>query len=159
MFLNTVNHEHGRDALATAPGFNGWLGDVGFAHVTPVGAAAATEARALREAIRAGLEGGPTDRLTIERAAAAAHLTIKITADGTTLVALAAGVDGVFGALVAQLHAAASSGELRRLKACRSCRWAFYDTSRNVSGAWCSMTICGNRHKLRTYRARRGATP
>jgi predicted RNA-binding Zn ribbon-like protein len=43
-----------------------------------------------------------------------------------------------------------------RLKACRSdtCRWAFYDHSKNRSGHWCSMEVCGARHKAREYRAR-----
>jgi predicted RNA-binding Zn ribbon-like protein len=51
-------------------------------------------------------------------------------------------------------------GSWSRLKACRNhgCRWAFYDYSRNRSASWCSMQLCGNRTKTRTYRRRRGAT-
>lgn len=46
-----------------------------------------------------------------------------------------------------------------RLKACRedTCRWAFYDHSKNRSGHWCSMEVCGARHKARQYRARHKA--
>ena len=38
-----------------------------------------------------------------------------------------------------------------RLKVCArdSCRWAFYDASRNRSGRWCSMAGCGNIVKMR----------
>ena len=38
-------------------------------------------------------------------------------------------------------------GTWGRLKACAEdgCRWAFYDASRNQSGRWCSMAVCGNR--------------
>ena len=46
-----------------------------------------------------------------------------------------------------------------RLKVCArdSCRWAFYDTSRNRSGRWCSMAGCGNIVKMRrAYRTRKG---
>ena len=50
-------------------------------------------------------------------------------------------------------------GKLRRVKLCggEDCRWAFYDESRNGSRQWCSMEVCGNRQKARTYRARREA--
>ncbi|MGZ6979737.1 MAG: CGNR zinc finger domain-containing protein, partial [Acidimicrobiia bacterium] len=41
-------------------------------------------------------------------------------------------------------------------KACRhdECQWAFYDRSRNRSGQWCVMAVCGNRNKARSYRER-----
>ena len=41
--------------------------------------------------------------------------------------------------------------EWARLKVCArdSCRWAYYDTSRNRSGRWCSMAGCGNIVKMR----------
>lgn len=47
-----------------------------------------------------------------------------------------------------------------RLKVCArdSCRWAFFDASRNRSGRWCSMAGCGNIVKMRrAYRTRRAA--
>jgi predicted RNA-binding Zn ribbon-like protein len=50
--------------------------------------------------------------------------------------------------------------EWTRLKVCArdSCRWAFYDASRNRSGRWCSMAGCGNIVKMRrAHRARTGA--
>jgi len=42
------------------------------------------------------------------------------------------------------------------MKACRAddCKWAFLDTAKNQSRAWCSMSSCGNREKMRAYRAR-----
>ncbi len=46
-------------------------------------------------------------------------------------------------------------GTWSRLKACRQCEWAFYDWSKNRSGRWCAMSVCGNRTKVRAYRARR----
>jgi predicted RNA-binding Zn ribbon-like protein len=48
-------------------------------------------------------------------------------------------------------------GSWVRLKACRNCRWSFYDRSPNRSGTWCSMQLCGNRKKTRAYRKRRSA--
>lgn len=45
-----------------------------------------------------------------------------------------------------------------RVKVCArdTGRWAFYDASRNRSGTWCSMQVCGNREKMRR-RAQRSA--
>jgi predicted RNA-binding Zn ribbon-like protein len=44
-----------------------------------------------------------------------------------------------------------------RLKICLSdtCQWAFYDASKNRSGNWCSMEVCGNRMKVRSHRRRK----
>jgi predicted RNA-binding Zn ribbon-like protein len=43
------------------------------------------------------------------------------------------------------------------VKACarESCRYVFFDHSRNRSGRWCSMQVCGNREKTAAYRARK----
>ena len=56
--------------------------------------------------------------------------------------------------MVAAVHAGMEEGAWERLKACTNggCVWAFYDRSKNRSGRWCSMDICGNRIKTRTYR-------
>ncbi|MGZ5324519.1 MAG: CGNR zinc finger domain-containing protein, partial [Solirubrobacterales bacterium] len=47
-----------------------------------------------------------------------------------------------------------------RLKLCENpdCLWAFYDNSRNRSGSWCRMGLCGNRIKNRAYRERQRGT-
>ncbi len=54
---------------------------------------------------------------------------------------------------------AMTDGTWARLKTCRNerCQKAFYDTSKNRSGAWCSMAGCGSRFKARAYRHRRAA--
>ncbi|MGW1912965.1 CGNR zinc finger domain-containing protein [Streptomyces sp. NPDC002076] len=48
---------------------------------------------------------------------------------------------------------------LRRLKSCRNtrCLTAFYDRSRNNSGVWHDVRVCGNAANLRNYRARKRA--
>jgi len=64
------------------------------------------------------------------------------------------------GAFLAALAAAIVEGTMlgtwQRLKVCRAdtCLEAFYDSSKNGRGAWCSMRVCGSRHKARSYRAR-----
>ena len=52
-----------------------------------------------------------------------------------------------------------TAGSWKRLKVCRNdaCLWAYYDHSRNASGAWCRMAICGNRMKGQRFRARKGS--
>ena len=56
------------------------------------------------------------------------------------------------------VFAARADGSFARLKACphAHCGWAFYDASRNRSGQWCSMRICGNRTKGEAFRRRSG---
>jgi predicted RNA-binding Zn ribbon-like protein len=59
--------------------------------------------------------------------------------------------------VVAVAFGAMLDGSWSRLKACRNCRWSFYDYSPNRSATWCSMQLCGNRTKTRAYRRRRSA--
>ncbi len=59
--------------------------------------------------------------------------------------------------VVAVALGAMLDGSWSRLKACRNCRWSFYDYSPNRSATWCSMQLCGNRTKTRAYRRRRSA--
>ncbi len=66
-------------------------------------------------------------------------------------------MDALVADVLAAIAKAQDSGEWHRLKACTSdeCLWAFYDRSRNRSRHWCSMDVCGNRAKTRTYRSKR----
>jgi predicted RNA-binding Zn ribbon-like protein len=49
------------------------------------------------------------------------------------------------------------SPRLARLRACAAgdCGWWFVDDTKNRSRRWCDMTLCGNREKLRRFRAKR----
>ncbi|MBC6461609.1 CGNR zinc finger domain-containing protein, partial [Actinomadura sp. HBU206391] len=75
------------------------------------------------------------------------------------LVPATGGVSAGLGRIAAAIMECAADGSWERLKACQedTCRWAFMDTSKNRSRAWCSMRVCGNRTKTRAYRARRRA--
>ena len=62
--------------------------------------------------------------------------------------------------VVAELYNGSTNGTLDRLKMCAAeeCRRVFYDRSKPATRRWCMSTLCGNRTKTRTYRARhRGA--
>ena len=60
---------------------------------------------------------------------------------------------------MAIVAAAVEHGRWARLKACprEECEWAFYDRSKNRSGRWCQMEVCGNIEKARAFRRRRRA--
>ena len=62
-------------------------------------------------------------------------------------------VSGALGVLVVITAVAMLDGSWSRLKTCPGldCGWAFYDHSRNQSGKWCSMSICGSRSKARAH--------
>jgi predicted RNA-binding Zn ribbon-like protein len=66
------------------------------------------------------------------------------------------GTRAAIGRIVAAVAELAPTDEWKRLKGCRdeNCRVAFYDKSRNRSRAWCSMEVCGNREKARSFRKR-----
>ncbi len=143
LFVNSVDLEHEVDWLPD------WLAERGVAE-------SLDRARALREALRALLVangGGALDPGAVEAVdRAAARLSIRLGADGRPRV----GSDGdPLDHVVAVALAAMLDGSWQRLKACRNCRWAFYDYSKNRSATWCSMQLCGNRTKTRAYRRRK----
>ena len=164
-FVNTADHEHEREFLGTALELKEWISDAGLDRAANATGADLRRARALREALRellvANGEGAPPPSAAtavVNRAARAARLSFELDSSGRpVLVPASAGAPGALGRIVAVAVAAMLDGSWTRLKACRNCRWAFYDYSRNRSAAWCSMLICGNRLKTRRYRRRKSA--
>ncbi len=165
-FVNTAAEEIFLEELGTPEELAGWLVRHGLAE--PGMAVDEDERRwaiDVREALRdlaLANNGAPLARdarETLDVAAARAQLTLRHGPGTSRLVAAADGLDGSIGRILAIVHAAAADGSWARVKACRmhSCRWLFYDRSKNRSSAWCSMSICGSRVKARTYRARRAA--
>jgi len=165
-FVNTNDLEGGPELLATPEALRDWLAGAGLLDgATPVGPADHERAIALREAIRdlvAAHAGLPHDAGAVEvvnEAACRAGLQPRLDDPlSMTLAPGAGGVDGALGRVVAAIHAAIAEGTWPRLKACERdvCRWAFYDHSKNRSGHWCSMAVCGQREKSRrAYRRRR----
>ena len=164
-FVNTREAERGWEELADPGSLRRWFADRGVLPETGlVGERDVERAREVREALRALLvanNGGEVDALAVEalnRAAGRAKLGVRFAADGgTVLEPDSGGADGALGMILAAVHAGMREGTWRRLKACRNegCTWAFYDRSRNRSGGWCSMAVCGNRTKTRAYRRRR----
>ncbi len=115
----------------------------------------------VREALRDLLAGNYGERVgkealeTLSRAARSAQLVVQFQGGGqATLEPAASGVDAALGKILAIVFRAMLDGSWQRLKVCRddTCRWAFYDRSKNRSGSWCLMSVCGNRTKARKYR-------
>jgi predicted RNA-binding Zn ribbon-like protein len=44
-----------------------------------------------------------------------------------------------------------TSADVDRVRQCGGCDWLFVDTSRNHLRRWCSMSVCGNRAKVRRF--------
>jgi len=120
----------------------------------------AERAAELREALRALVRANNGVRLdttaleVLNRAAAGVRVAVTAGA-GVRLTSAGDALDQV----VAIALGAMIDGTWSRLKACRNCRWCFYDYSPNRSATWCSMQICGNRRKTRAYRTRRRTPP
>jgi predicted RNA-binding Zn ribbon-like protein len=163
-FVNTVDLETGVDKIATPDELAEWYSEEGLVDdlVEPT-AAEHREAIAVRKAVRElllannGLEADTgAAGATLEDAGRKTRVGIRFEDGKPVLAPEGRGAAGALGRIVAAVAELASTPEWPRLKACRDddCRVAFYDKSRNRSRAWCSMEVCGNREKARTFRAK-----
>lgn len=167
-FVNTVDLEAGEEQLADPNTLAGWLVARGLMRQAEQASEGDLKhAIAVREAIRGviGANSGaavfPVDVATLNGAAAASRLRARFGSGGKArLEPEAGGVEGAIGRIVSAMFVAMAEEDWTRLKLCgsRSCRWAFYDHSRNHSSRWCKMASCGNRQKARRFRARAKAT-
>jgi predicted RNA-binding Zn ribbon-like protein len=167
-FVNTLDLENETDEIAEPGALRDWLAERDLiderAELT---AADVRQAHMVREALRKLLlanNGDPLDPGAVETlnaAAKGAELQVRVGEDGVArLTPVRTGIDAAIGRLLAIVHTAMADGTWPRLKACAlhdTCEWAFFDWSKNHSGTWCDMKVCGNRAKARAYRERRRA--
>jgi predicted RNA-binding Zn ribbon-like protein len=115
------------------------------------------ELHALRADLRSVLAGAePTPGVELR----AASIGLSLGADGhAELQPRGHGWRLLVGRILIEVLEAQRADTWRRLKVCRNdrCAVAFYDRSRNNSGAWHNVRICGNAVNLRASRARRRA--
>jgi len=161
-FVNSVDLQDGPEGFTDPNSLKAWL--VARNLLDPsqeVGDADLKHAIAVREAMRGviGANSGqpvyPVDLATLNEAVAESRLRMRFGADGRPrLEPQAGGAVGAMGRLVATFYAAMQDADWGRLKLCGSptCRWAFFDSSRNHSSRWCTMASCGNREKARRFR-------
>ena len=166
-FVNTRDIEEGSDELHSPDALLTWFAGVDLLDDE----AAADEedlkrALPLREGIRALLlansgEETETGRIReLNHAIGSVCLTVRFYDNGeATLKPQSPGVSAALGRILTAVVRATDEGIWGRLKVCTNdaCQWAFYDRSRNRSGKWCTMEVCGNRMKARTFRQRQGS--
>ena len=163
-YVNTFDFETGIDTIASPDELATWFSEHGLVDdfVEPSDDEVA-DALAVREAIRELLlannsvdadAAGASE--TLEEAGRKAHLGVRFEDGRPVLAPEGDGARGAIGRIVATVAELAPTDEWKRLKGCRDehCRVAFYDKSRNRSRAWCSMEVCGNREKARSFRKR-----
>jgi predicted RNA-binding Zn ribbon-like protein len=163
-FLNTLDQRtfswHGRkfvpgDELTSPQALSAWLQehDLAAGDREP-GPSDLTAALALRTALRQALAEDADGTATAQ---ALARFPLHLAPDpaGRLRITATSGTAGL-DAIVETVATRVADGGWKRLKLCASpdCRRAFYDTSRNGTGRWCTMEACGNRHKTRAYRDR-----
>jgi predicted RNA-binding Zn ribbon-like protein len=160
-FVNTDDPDAG-DALASPDAAAAWLLETGLLPPAALDTESLARLRAARAAFARLLAGNGDGRAQAQTGldAVAAGVRLRAVAregGGLGLAPVGDGVEAAIGRLLVVAVTATANGTWERLKACRdpSCRWAFYDRSRNRSRAWCDMATCGNRAKVRAYRRRR----
>jgi predicted RNA-binding Zn ribbon-like protein len=168
-FANTLDVESGEDLLDSTETFQKWLEESelvkpGF-KVRPDHLRQARELReALRDNLTAHSNGGSDPDSAQRMAKRAGTLHIGLVPDDAGRLSLDLSPVDSFADLGSQLMAIAFQAQIdgtwERLKLCENpeCQWAFYDSSRNRSGSWCRMGLCGNRLKNRAYRERHRAS-
>jgi len=167
-FVNTRDVEEGSDKLHSPDALLSWLAGMGLLNEDVAAADEQDLERvlAVREGIRSLLlanhgEEVETVRISeLNRAAGSVYLGVRFDDEGNPM--LEPESSGVSGALARILAAVVRAKEERvwgRLKVCTNdaCQWAFYDHSKNRSGKWCTMEVCGNRMKARTFRQRQAS--
>jgi len=113
------------------------------------------ELRALRRELTAVLHG---EDAALRSPMVPASLVIAPTGD-VRLEPAGTGPQRFSSTVWAEVFLAQQNDTWRRLKLCRNapCSSAFYDRSRNNSGVWHDVKVCGNAVNLRASRARRRA--
>ena len=163
-FVNSRELRPSVEELGTPKELSAWLESHGLlepgARVTNSDLAEAARVReALRDVLAAkvGLEVD-VDAATAEIDAAARRAGLELRFDPTCprVEPTVGGVRGAIGRILVEVHDEMVDGVWERMKVCKAddCRWAFLDTSKNKSRAWCSMESCGNRAKVHAYRQR-----
>lgn len=166
-FVNTYEPQVDEEALTSVDALGRWL--TARSLLEPgvrLPAADLAVAVAFREGLRAVLldhAGHPADPAALRRLdeiLAAVPVRLSLATGGPRLVpAGGAPFDRALAGLVDAIRQCAEDQTWSRLKVCDrdTCRWAYYDASRNQARRWCSMAGCGNYVKMRrAYATRRG---
>ena len=110
---------------------------------------------ALRAALNAALRGDEEAWTDIDAEATGVRIRLEFGSGPAASVRATATGDPV-AALLLTLYEAVADGSWSRIRRCANdvCAAAFYDTTRNRTGRWCSYARCGNRVNVAAHRAR-----
>ena len=163
-FVNTRELLEESEALGSQQALSEWLV---ARKLAPAGVRATAadlgHAIELREALRQALLGHnevAVDEMAafavLDKVSRRARIQLCFEECAGALTPEAGGVAASLGKIAIAVHSTMADGSWPRLKACRAsdCEWAFLDTAKNHSRAWCSMSSCGNREKARAFRER-----
>ena len=116
----------------------------------------------LREEVLFWERGGAVHRSTVEglnRLLAHHPMRVRLKAGGsssaTELWFEARQPEDLFAPLAHGAATLFAHGDPNRVRKCGRCVLHFQDTSKRGNRRWCSMQLCGNRHKVAAYAARR----
>lgn len=165
-FVNTRNQMRGYDLLGSTEEAGQWLSEAGYQTHTPIGEEELERLYTLRKSLRSILTThnlGLSKQLSsnvgqLDELCTSVTLRPGFSREGKPyLTGVSKSSEGLVEDLLAAAIWARHTGVWDRLKACANedCRWIFYDHSKNRSGSWCVMEICGSRAKMRAYRQRR----
>jgi predicted RNA-binding Zn ribbon-like protein len=165
-FVNTFEPQIDEESLTTPDRLRDWFAERQLipsdAKMRPADLATAVTIREGLRSVLLGHAGHPTDQTALEglnRALAAVPVRLALTDAGPHLVATGSAVlDRALVGLLDAIRQCAEDGTWVRVKVCDrdTCRWAYYDASRNQVRRWCSMADCGNYVKMRrAYAARK----
>jgi predicted RNA-binding Zn ribbon-like protein len=171
LFVNTVDIEEGIEHWETPGALSGWLHRNGLTRSRlRLSRRDLERAVALRELLRAmalannGTPMTSANKTELNRELRRLRFAARVDPNGALHFGSATGgLDEALGQIVAIVNGAMIDGRWRRMKACARdvCHWVFYDHSRNRTGTWCSMAICGSRTKMSAFylRHRRASRP
>ncbi len=166
-FVNTYEPQVDDEALTTPDRLRDWLADRRLlTRGTRLRAADLALAVTIREGLRtvlrehAGHHGDPDASAALDRALAEVPVRAAFRGGGLRLEAVRdRPFDRAMAGLVDAVRQCREEHTWTRLKVCDrdTCRWAYYDASRNQARRWCSMAGCGNHVKMRrAYAVRTG---
>jgi predicted RNA-binding Zn ribbon-like protein len=163
-FVNTRELLEETEVLTSPEALVDWLVSQGLApagvHATDADLGDAIELREALRRVLLGHNGVEVDESAafqvLDDVARQARIQLCFEECAGALTPEAAGVPAALGRIAIAVHNTMTDGSWTRLKACRAsdCEWAFLDTAKNQSRAWCSMSSCGNREKARAFRER-----
>jgi predicted RNA-binding Zn ribbon-like protein len=162
-FVNTNEPQTSEDQLRGPEETRSWLLANGF-EVGQLGHGDWEAMIAFREGVRAAAAANNGYGIDADAVAALRQaierlgFTVRVGTHANLEVASTTPAGRALAPMVDALMAAQADGSWARVKACArdSCRWLFYDTTRNRSRTWCTSTTCGSREKAkRAYRRQR----